>query len=288
MDASRPDPAVLFLLVGYHNLPDVRTFIDRVKSHSPHVAFSVCDNSETGLTPNMGDGVVVSRRSDNPGYLDGGLTAWREYVRLNPARTMPSWIVLSNTDLDIRGEEVECVLSDHDPAVPVVLAPRITEGTRQLEKNPHQMERRSRTRLRVNHWVTLTPSMALGYVVLAALRVRRRERRTTSTPELTAQPGTRMYAPYGAVMAFSRAFMTEVGLPDGVPLLAEEFAVAERARIARAPVLFEPRLHFHHEPHTTTGPRVTRRRSRMLSRAFRYIDEVGRAGSPRSRSLVRR
>jgi hypothetical protein len=89
-----------------------------------------------------------------------------------------------------------------------------------------------------------------------------------------APSGTRMYAVYGAIIVFSRGFLSRVDLPEHVPLLAEEFAIAEVARRADVPITFEPRLHMHHDPHTTTGPAVTPRRAAMLSKAFRYISRT--------------
>ena len=284
--ADRSGVRVLFLVVAYRNAADVIEFVRALSSTDPGLGFAVCDNTETqtdasrerlraalATTP-----AVVAFRPDNPGYLDGALAALAAW-RAAHGGELPEWAVLSNTDLAIEGEPFSRVLGDRDHTVPQVLAPRLTEGPARVEKNPYQPSRRNNLRLHLNAVVAWTPRTAYAYLWLAATRFRLRHGRRGNGPTHvpatgTARAGTRMYAAYGATIVFSRGFLDRVGLPRNVPLLAEEFAIAEAARRAGVDITFEPRLHLHHDPHTTTGPAVTLRRAAMLSRAFRYISRT--------------
>ena len=156
-----------------------------------------------------------------------------------------------------------------------MIAPRITEGPERWEKNPHLLRARSPERLWVNVLAAGGILRAYGYLILSKVR----HTRNVSKGNLgeVAPAGTTMFSPYGAVLIWSAGMVERHGLTDNVPLLAEEYAVAEVARRADAPVVFDPSLHFVHDPHTTTGPKVSVRRARMLVRAFTWIDTVARA-----------
>lgn len=277
-------PRAVMLLIAYNNMDEVDGFIDHIRSLDPRqdVAFSICDNSPTPK-PSRHRGaadVTTTARPDNPGYLDGGIQALAEYQR---NCEMPDWVILTNTDLEVQSSNLACTLSEnHDAGLPIVLAPRITEGEARIEKNPHVRQARSVTRLRVNRLLTATPVLTLAYLSASGLRHRTAAASAASAPATAsplAEANTTMFSPYGAMIIFSRAFVESLGLPKGVPLLAEEYAIAQTAALNRVPVVFEPRVHVHHVAHTTTGPGVSMRRARMLHKAFRYIDRFARSGA---------
>lgn len=276
-----PDTPVLFLLVAYGNADDVVGFVRTMSDLDPALSFAVCDNTEDQSESSRerlrgalsGYSAEVVFRPDNPGYLDGALAALSGWRQAHPD-DRPHWVILSNTDLTVEGELFSVVLGDHPHDEPRVLAPRLTEGAARVEKNPYQLAPRSLLRHRLNAWVSVTRWTAYGYVGLSSVRRSLHRRRLGRAPVPTSAPapsGTTMYAVYGALIVFSRGFLDRVDLPAGVPLQAEEFAIAEAARRAQVPVTFEPRLHMHHDAHTTTGPYLTLRRAGQVSVAFRYI-----------------
>lgn len=268
---------LLWLLVAYKNLDQVDDFIDSLRElpGSDRFAYAICDNSPTtGVSRNAGSAdTVFVARPDNPGYLEGallGLDAHRQ------SGGTSDWVAISNTDLEIRSGNPLARLATRDPDEAVVIAPRITESDSLIEKNPHVLARRSLGRLRANALIAGTPATAMLYQLSSLLRWKLSHRTRTSRhdPESWGRrfpAGTRFYSPYGAVIFFSRGFFAAGGLPRDVPLLAEEYFVAEAAVDAGAPVLYDPAIHIHHDAHITTGPKVTLSRARGTSRAFRSI-----------------
>lgn len=267
---TRSPGAVLVGVVAYKNQAQVQSFIDTLREQDPELAIAVCDNSPDGVDDRkVFMGVDASTyRADNPGYMDGGIAAFEAFQTAHPERDI-DWAILTNTDLEFAGETFSRVLSAHDPERSIVLAPRITEGDEQVEKNPHLSAARSTWRLWINHLATGSAATAMGFLVAAVARFKMRHGGGETRP--LSEPGTAMYAPYGATMIFSRGFLAQVGLPTGVPLLAEEFAIAELAARGASPILFEPAIHLLHEPHSTTGPKVGYIRAAMLSRAFTWM-----------------
>lgn len=273
---------VLVVLVAYNNHADVESYIDHLGrlETGTSLRVAICDNSPPGAAKPFHEDIPQVTRADNPGYLEGGLLAYE--AACGTEYDEPDWVILSNTDLSFRKHELGRVLSHYSADEPLVLAPRITETDVLLDMNPHLRQRRSLARLSANYALSSTPLLCRGYLAANALRERRRAGRAgvgAGTPPADVLQGARMYAPHGAMVIFSRGFMQRAALPREVPLLAEEFAIAETARQIGAPVLFEPRLHAHHEAHATTGPLGTRRRAALLTVAFRYILEhrLGRA-----------
>lgn len=269
-----------YCLVCYNNHDEVRDFISHVRERAVAVEseplIAVCDNSERAEPRAMPiewpAGTLNAFRPDNPGYLDG----CRHGLNLVRSATveLPDWIVFTNTDLRFVGPASVQDLSDrHDPDTPVVIAPRITEGVERREKNPHLLVSRSPTRHRFNRLLTQTTAGALAYLVASSVRSERSDGSPCSDGDRSSTlPGTEMYAPYGAMMIFSRGFFRLCELPGGVPLLAEEIAVAEAARAHNIPVIYDPDIHVHHSPHSTTGASVGLGRARMLRRAFTFLD----------------
>lgn len=269
----------LVLLVAYKNMEEVDAFIDHIRPlfRPGSLSISVCDNSRDHKESRFesASNVTMVHRPDNPGYLEGGLVALEAY---RASGGEADWIVLTNTDLSFQfGNPCDLLASSYDSSEPLVIAPRVTEGAQAIEKNPHVLSRRSQRRLRLNHALTATPWLSLGYLTASALRRRWgkgaiEERRSSEGWAAKFPQGTRFYSPYGAIVIFSRGFFEAGGLPRNVPLLSEEYFIAEAAAELDAPVIYDPRIHVHHVAHATTGPRVTLRRARMASKAFAQIN----------------
>lgn len=282
-------PDLIWLLVAYRNLGQVDDFVDQLRAlpGSERFGYAICDNSpETGVSrhANCPDTVFVAR-PDNPGYLEGGLAGLDAHVTA-AGGAVPEWVALSNTDLSFRSGNPLTALALHDAHKPCVIAPRITEGESCVEKNPHVVARRSLRRLRANATFAIHPITTMAYQLMAIVRsdvLKRREagRHHSRAWRETYAEGTVFYSPYGALMFFSRRFIEARPLPRRVPLLAEEYFIAEAAADHGAPVLFEPRIHAHHDAHVTTGSKVSLTRARGTSRAFKeiYLDARRRRGA---------
>lgn len=270
---------VCILLVAYGNMQEVDTFVDHARAMlGQGISFAICDNSpQAVISRHCGDPqVTITMRPDNPGYLEGALVALE--ARTLATEERPDWIVLSNTDLRFETTNLRQRLAAYNASAPLVIAPRVTEGQRRIEKNPHLATRRTLRRLRLNSLIAATPLSAMAYQTGALLRgsLRQGVSRLREVPDEWARihpAGTRFYSPYGAIIIFSRGFFEAGGLPRNVPLLAEEYFIAEAALEYDAPVIYEPDIHVHHSANTTTGPRVTLRRARRTSAAFRAISE---------------
>lgn len=272
-------PDLVWLLVAYKNMSEVDLYVDHLRRlpGSERFRYAICDNSPLPV-PSRHAGapeVEIVTRTDNPGYLEGALVA---LGAATDGDRLPDWIALSNTDLDIRSGDPLEVLSQWSRDVPVVVAPRITEGETMTEKNPHLLHRRSKRRHAVNAVATSTRASSLAYTGMHALRWKLSHRFRTSRHATTAwqddhPDGMHFYSPYGALMFFSRGFFTAGGLPRDVPLLSEEYFIAEAALEHGAPVVYAPGIHAHHTPHSTTGPKVSVARADGMTRAFRAIHQ---------------
>jgi hypothetical protein len=265
---------ILLLIVAFNNHGSVESFLNTLeeRAESRIIEVALCDNSPRpgGWRPSHAAVAAFLARPDNPGYLEGAQCALTAYVaRIG---SMPDWVLLTNTDLRIRFKEMIEILSEYGQyQLPLVLAPRITEGA--VERNPHVVQAYPRWRHRLNRMATSSTPLAFLYLCLSYLKATTRERWSRRHPR--ERPplvvGERMYSPYGATVIFSKGFFEVAKLPRLVPLFAEEFAIAEAARQAAVPIVYEPRIHIEHDARSTTGPRISFSRAAQLRDAFRYI-----------------
>lgn len=277
---------ILWLLIAYNNLEEVDEYIDQldsIKEERSIYRYAITDNSPTTGVSKHADrsDVAFVARTDNPGYLDGGRAA------LSAARDVgwasERWVALSNTDLLWTSGDPAPRLGEHRHEAPCIIAPRVTEGSPPIDKNPHVIRRRTSRRLALNYVATSTVATSLVYHLAALIRSRlgrgtSADRRTPSAWARQYPPGTEFYSPYGAVMFFSQGFDAENSLPANVPLLSEEYFIAEAASRIPAPVVYEPRIHAFHDAHTTTGPKIHPRRARGTRTAFKAIYTDSRGG----------
>jgi GT2 family glycosyltransferase len=264
---------ILFVVVAFDNYSSVDLFVDSLitASNAVTIEVAVCDNSPVGeWTPSHSAVKIFIRCPENPGYLEGALRALDAYTDRHGS--VPEWVVLANTDLTaVSGDIGEVLISHGDSDYPVVLAPRITEGC--VDMNPHIVEKRPAWRNVLNRWGTRMLPLAYLYVALSHVRSASSRLWPAARHRLgfSSDVGTIMYSPYGAMVIFSRGFFVRTELPRSVPLLAEEFAIAESARRGGVAIIYEPRIHFEHSAHTTTGSAVSIARARRLREAFRFI-----------------
>lgn len=263
---------LLWIAVAYGNRNEVAQFVDGVAPIGGELyGWAICDNSAEPVPAlNVSTSHVFVSRPDNPGYLEGALVCIDEWrARYG---TLPEWVVLTNTDMKLVSGDPLDALKKFDPTVPIVLAPRITEGPTSIEKNPHVLVSRPRWRMRVNRWAAATTGLAWLYLVASrarlALNGRRRRRTVRNGRPSDADPATLMFAPYGAMIFFSRAFLELNAIPRNVPLMTEEYFIGEASRAAGAPVVYVPEIHAHHAAHQTTGAKVSWQRARAISRGF--------------------
>lgn len=254
---------ILFLIVIYNNPEECVSFVDHARDvFGEDAHFAICDNSPTSHQDAF-TAIPFVHRPDNPGYLDGALAAYSQ-VKDHSA----TWVALTNTDITFSPSTSLASLEGYS-ADSLILAPRITEGVRKIEKNPYLLQPRGRLRLTMNHFMTANTALAVLYLVLSAgMQKVRAQKPQAASP---GQEDTAMFAPYGAVVIFSHDVWANGLVPARVPLLAEEWAIGYMADKNSIPILYAPKFHVLHDPHQTTGPRVSRRRAQMLSKAFAYI-----------------
>lgn len=275
-DAASTRPDILWLLVAYRNMAEVDRYIDQLdalRSDGTVYRFAVCDNSPTtNVSVHAGrPDVIMVARPDNPGYLGGGLEALRASIAAGWSDA--SWSCLGNSDLEWQSENPARSLAAYDAEIPQIVAPRITENATGIERNPHMLVRRSMARLRANRLIAASTATTYAYLALVATkeRLQTKSAPTATTQQAASRSGSKFYSAYGALMFFSHAFRPDVTLPAGVPLLSEEYYIAEVAAGMGASVTFDDTIHVVHDSHSTTGSPVTWRRARALRRAFREI-----------------
>lgn len=190
---------------------------------------------------------------------------------------MPEWVVVCNNDTEVADRFFLNKLFAYDPTRYHVIAPAVLSMTTGRDQNPFL-----RTGLGVFErfkWKLYFSSYQLARLLLLAywgrLRVERLlARRRPALSARTNRVASRIYAPHGAWMIFSREYFRLGGKLDrSFRMYGEEITTAEIAKRIGAAVYYCPDLCVFHREHATMGTRLTRAKYQLEREAYRYFCE---------------
>jgi GT2 family glycosyltransferase len=200
--------------------------------------------------------VEVLASDANRGYFGGASWALQHY---QAHHATPDWVLVCNNDILFPDSQFLVNLFQRDQSTVAVLAPAVIAHLTGLDANPFLRRRPSRWQMRryrfwVSHYYLMWFKQWLAPYV-RILRHKLKEWRSGTT----AKVPTRIYAPHGSFIIFSRMFFDAGGTIDDTAFLyAEEFCVGETCYRLDLPVIHDPELKVWHNAHQTTGRMLTR------------------------------
>lgn len=255
------DASIVLIIINYQKPELVANLLASTKhmQDGEQVLTLIVDNatstaSRQALAPLAGERVHVLFESENLGYFGGAQRAldWIRGRALNP-----DWVIVSNSDIEIHQKDFWRQLL-HFPLniVPIgVIAPAILSLLGNEDQNPFYVQRPSARTMRFYRFVFSHTGLAWIYSYLSLLKSLFRKWLAKKTVAV-ALPGTatRIYAPHGAFIAFSRMYFERgCDFRHGAFLFNEEFTVAENCRAQGLHVLYAPALSVQHAEHGTMG-----------------------------------
>jgi len=213
------------------------------------------------------DNVEILCSESNRGYFGAAKWALDEYQARHDA---PDWVIVCNNDIIFDGSLFLCRLLVRDPQSAGVLAPAIMSRLTGFDANPMIADRPGRVRKLRYRFLVSTYYVAWLTQWLAPF-VRKARRRLQAGRSNRQDCPTRIYAPHGSFLIFSRRFFEEGGfIDDGSFLYAEEISVAETCWRLGLPVIHDPELKVSHNDSQTTGRALTRSGYLLQKEALQY------------------
>ena len=211
--------------------------------------------------------VELLESSQNRGYFGGANWALRHYLQSHGA---PEWVIVCNNDIEFDDSRFLLRLFHKDPMAAGVIAPSIVSGLTGHDANPSIRKRPSQFKMmRYRLWLSNYYAMWLKQWLSPYIR-RARYKFSKRAPRAGEGLSSRIYAPHGAFLIFSRKFFEAGGfIDDGFFLYAEEFSVAEMCRQLGLSVIHDPELRVWHAEGQSTG--------RMLNRSMYRHQKSGSA-----------
>lgn len=249
---------VLHVAVNYETTEQCDQFVRRylrTRSLPDRTQLVVVDNSSADrrsdlarLASAWGPDVALLLAPSNLGYLGGARYAL-ESPRCAKALARVDWLIVSNVDLSYDHGQLERALAAHDPSAVAAIAPRIVSAADRSELNPFMATRPSPLRMRSYQLLFRSFAVLVGYSWVSEA-IRRATRALRSTARVS--PGG-IYAPHGSFFILSRrCFGSAAALAHRPFLFGEEIFVAERARNAGLPIVFDPSIRIEHADHAST------------------------------------
>jgi len=262
---SSGDAKVVIIVVNYQGADSTLRFLDSISRLAGFSEVEViivdnasADDSATRIRQGIGNLANVSlfQSQDNRGYFGGANWALQQYL----ARGFkPDWVVVCNNDIVFTDSQFLINLFHRDPSSVAVVAPAVIAHLTGVDANPFLRRRPSRWQMqRFRFWLSHYYLMWFKQWLAPYVRILRHrigEWRSAATDQVR----TRIYAPHGAFIIFSRMFFDAGGTIDDTAFLyAEEFCVGETCYRLDLPVIHDPELRVWHNAHQTTGRMLTR------------------------------
>jgi GT2 family glycosyltransferase len=251
--AKRRQKKVLLVPVCYNAHDDLYRFLDSIEfsfnNANVNLQVYISDNSDSVLPKNKLSGYpfeVNYLKNENVGYFPA---LWRVILNVEP--TEYNFIAVSNVDLQLAPDFFENLdrLEDHNSGV---IAPSILSKSTHFDQNPKVQRRPSILKILFLISVFALPWLLSFYVAAQSNK--------RSKAQEKYQDGTKMYAPHGAFMMFTRDFFTRGGKVNYPRFLfSEELFVAEQVRRIGLEVVYRPNLIVFDNEHGSTSQMPSRR-----------------------------
>ncbi len=238
----------------------------------------VVDNSQppaqhagfTALNQEPGFDVVVP--PENLGYFGGAAFGYDHYVATAPH---PDWVIVSNPDILLQDTQFfQQLHALHSQSHCAMVAPRIMSSLTGDNQNPYMKQRPGKSITQFRKHIASNVLVFNAYELLSHAKRGLRGLFKRSRNMLVSTPGeiSRIYAPHGSFIVFSKAYFEAGGTLEYEPFLyGEENYVAELAMQMELPVLYDPRLQVTHEEHATTGLLKSGAMVRIIHDARTYL-----------------
>ena len=210
--------------------------------------------------------------SRNRGYFGAAKWALDHYCA---TQGFPDWLIICNNDIVFDRPDFLTVLAQYNLRSCGLLAPAIISDLTGADANPMILQRPGRIR-RLRYRLLLSSFYIAWLAQWMAPFVRRRR---TGFRARSAER-SRIYAPHGSFLIFSRQFFERGGyIDDGFFLYGEELSVAETCSRLGLPIVHNPDLIVRHEDSQTTGRKLTRRGYMLQKQGLEYA--LGKYLEPR-------
>src|ERR1700733_10237303 len=211
--------------------------------------------------------VELMNSPSNRGYFGAAKWALNEYLA---RQGTPDWVIVCNNDIIFDSPSFLVGLLARDPRIDGVVAPAIRSRLTGFDANPMIAARPGRIRKLRYRFLVSTYYVAWLTQWLAPF-VRKGRRRLHGGRSNRGNCRTRIYAPHGSFLIFSRRYFEQGGfIDDGCFLYAEEISVAETCWRLRLPVIHDPDLRVSHNDNQTTGRMLTRSGYRLQREGLQY------------------
>lgn len=278
-----PDDQILIVCVHFRRPEETALFVKSAVQQKVNASVEVLvvDNSpqppEEAVPESLGHlrCVTVLEPGKNLGYFGGASYALKHYLGAHP---MPTWVIVSNPDIEWPNDGVLQKLVDlHKGREPAVIAPSIRTITSGIDQNPYMRNRPANWRMLFYRWMFSTYPTDAFYQTVSwfALKVRKTIRNGAMAIRPTAPCVEAIYAPHGSFVPLHRSYFEHGGTLDyAAVLFGEEIFVGESARRLGLTVLYEPGVELRHEGHTSMGGIYNRPIARLRKDASRYLAET--------------
>jgi len=274
---------LLVICINYHDESNTVRFVKELleQQGSEFIKILIADTSErtvphSSLTflQDNDNRVLVLTVGKNIGYLGAAHWSLCQYLENNE---LPEWIIISNTDLIISGDDLFLKLfSFQTENEPAIIAPSITSTKTYMDQNPCIIVKPRRIKL-VIHNILLKKYFIYSlfqYLYTIKQMINSKIYKLILARYHNKWTMTNIYAAHGSFIVLPKEYFLRGGTLDYKPFLfGEEYFIAEMARFISMTILYKPSLKLFHHEHRTTGNSLNKVKWKYLVEAYQYCLE---------------
>ncbi|WP_152565419.1 hypothetical protein [Aeromonas media] len=251
---------VLVVCVDYFSHVETRAYIKRIKSLPKSTSVDivvVCNSGFVDFNSDGMSGVYVYDFNYNLGYMEAAHKGIQRYLETN---VMPSWIILSNTDIEFPDSSFFEKLK-LDSRLNNIIAPDIVTLDK-VHQNPFLINRPSSIKLKI---LTIIYSCFILNEFYSFFSTLRKKYFMVNR----SVPSCGIYAPHGSFIIFGRDyFLNSPTLEHPTFLYGEELHIAERARLKSMKVIYDNAYNIKHNEHVTTSKISNFEKAKIMKRSL--------------------
>jgi GT2 family glycosyltransferase len=263
---------IVFLLANYYNEEEVCSFVTEQlqPTKNSFIEIVITDNGSkntsllTELTRQHTNVTLVTAPS-NLGYFGAAYLGFTSY--LNAKKEYPKAVVVSNTDMFLKGNFFELFQNKLKIKKFDILGPSIYSNFLKYYQNPYITRRIKKNKL------SFLKTMSSNYY-LYSLFTLYHVAKTKLLGRATIQPASASspYAIHGSFMIFNKTFFEKGGTINYPSVLfGEEIFIAEQVLQLNLKISYDPGLQVEHNEHATTGIFKSRKMIAYLHQSYTYL-----------------
>lgn len=262
---------ILILIINFSNEDEVLDYVRMVSNQRlvDNIDIVIVNNKSEKLewlkekVKEIDISCRILNPNDNLGYLGGALYGYEKFIQ--ESSITPDWVVISNTDIDIKDKQFfnKLIKEKYNDDI-VCVAPSVFVPSTESYQNPHYKERIKLSK--INRLIAINSTYPIAYIYekLAIIKTKLLEKKKPKS--------CYVYSAHGCFFILKNNFITNISKQGYKGFLySEESYIAENMLMHEKKCFYDSNLEVIHNENAVTGLLGIKNRSKYIANSLKFI-----------------